>query len=266
MALQVSGTTVVDNSRNATNINRVEVADGTVSAPSITNTGDTNTGIYFPADDQIGLATAGTVRVRVTAGGDLAFGSSLPTNVAGWVTIVVDQTNGSDLIMRKNGTDIGGFYTSSGNDFSVSAYGTSDLLFRTNNTTRMTIDDSGNVGVGTSPTTSALVALSSTTRGFLPPRMTTTQRNAIASAATGLLIYNTTTNRLEIYTGSAWVAAGSGVAGGGTDQIFWENGQTITSDYTITSGRNAMTAGPVTINSGITVTIPSGSAWTIVGV
>ena len=57
---------------------------------------------------------------------------------------------------------------------------------------------------------------------------------------------------------------GGGATGGGTNQIFFENGQTISVNYTITSGKNAGTFGPVSINSGITVTIPTGSVWTVV--
>ena len=56
----------------------------------------------------------------------------------------------------------------------------------------------------------------------------------------------------------------SGAQGGGTDKIFYENDQTVTANYTITSGKNAMTAGPIAIADGVTVTIPSGSTWTIV--
>ena len=64
-----------------------------------------------------------------------------------------------------------------------------------------------NVGIGTTtPNTSAQLDVSSTTKGFLPPRMTTTDRNAIASPAIGLIIYNTTTNSLEIRNSSAWVS------------------------------------------------------------
>ena len=52
--------------------------------------------------------------------------------------------------------------------------------------------------------------------------------------------------------------------GGTGNVIFYENDQTVTQDYTITSGKNAMSAGPITVNSGITVTVPTGSTWTIV--
>jgi hypothetical protein len=61
----------------------------------------------------------------------------------------------------------------------------------------------------------------------------------------------------------SWGLAG-GALGGGADQVFYENDQTVTNNYTITSNKNAMTAGPVTINSGVTVTVPSGSTWVIV--
>jgi hypothetical protein len=72
-------------------------------------------------------------------------------------------------------------------------------------------NSTGNVGIGTStPNGSALLDLSSTSKGFLPPRMTTTQRNAISGATTGLVIYNTTINQLETYTGNAWSPLYSG--------------------------------------------------------
>jgi len=61
-----------------------------------------------------------------------------------------------------------------------------------------------NVGAFGSPPASAEMAVTSTTRGFLPPRMTTTQKNAISTPATGLVLYDTTLNKLAVYTGSAW--------------------------------------------------------------
>jgi hypothetical protein len=69
---------------------------------------------------------------------------------------------------------------------------------------------SGSLLIGT-PTenTKSILTLESTTRGFLPPRMTTTQRNAITSVPAGLMVYNTTTNKLNFYNGSAWEAVTS---------------------------------------------------------
>jgi hypothetical protein len=52
--------------------------------------------------------------------------------------------------------------------------------------------------------TSAMLNVSSTTRGFLPPVMTTTQKNAIATPAAGLIVFDTTLAKLCVYSGSAW--------------------------------------------------------------
>jgi hypothetical protein len=65
-------------------------------------------------------------------------------------------------------------------------------------------------------------------------------------------------------TGPAGSAGTGQPTGGGTDQIFYQNGQTVTTNYTISTNYNAGTFGPVSINSGVTVTIPSGSTWTVV--
>ena len=61
----------------------------------------------------------------------------------------------------------------------------------------------------------------------------------------------------------SWGLAG-GALGGGTDQVFYENDQTVTTNYTLGTNKNAMTAGPVTINTGVTVTVPSNASWVIV--
>lgn len=67
--------------------------------------------------------------------------------------------------------------------------------------------------------------------------------------------------------GANWITvglSGNGATGGGADAIFYENDQIVTTDYSITSGKNAMSAGEITINTGVTVTVPTGSTWTIV--
>lgn len=90
---------------------------------------------------------------------------------------------------------------------------------------------------------------------------TTAQRPG--SPAAGQLRYNTTLGKFEGYNGTAWSSVGGGATGGGVDEIFVQNGQTVTTDYTITTNYNAMSTGPITVNSGITVTIPSGSNWVV---
>jgi len=57
---------------------------------------------------------------------------------------------------------------------------------------------------------------------------------------------------------------GGGASGGGSDQIFFENDLVVTTTYSIPSGKNAGTFGPISINASATVTVPSGSVWTIV--
>jgi hypothetical protein len=74
-------------------------------------------------------------------------------------------------------------------------------------TTRMLYSYQGNLIIGTdisNQVSSAILQLHSTTKGFLPPRMTTTERNAIASPAAGLIIYNITNNKHQGWNGTTW--------------------------------------------------------------
>jgi uncharacterized protein (TIGR02145 family) len=77
----------------------------------------------------------------------------------------------------------------------------------------ITVVADAQVGIGTAtPAASAQLDISSTTKGFLPPRMTTAERNLIVTPAAGLIVFNSSNNAIEMYTGSKWISMGSSTA------------------------------------------------------
>jgi len=82
-----------------------------------------------------------------------------------------------------------------------------------------------------------------------------------SSPTAGDLRWNSDDTSAEIYDGSAWGSVGGGNT---TDKGLYEHAHTISENYSITSGNNAIGAGPITIDTGYSVTVPSGSVWTIV--
>ena len=94
------------------------------------------------------------------------------------------------------------------------------------------------------------------------PSGTTAQRDG--SPAVGMFRHNSTLNQFEGYNNGAWgaIGGGAGATGGGTDEVFFESDQAVTTNYTLSSGKNAHTVSP-TINSGVTVTVPSGAILVI---
>ena len=85
------------------------------------------------------------------------------------------------------------------------------------------------------------------------------------AAAIGQFRYNSDQNRFEGYKNTGWgeLGGGAGATGGGTDEVFFESDTNVTTDYTITSGKNAHTVSPI-INAGVTVTVPAGSLLVII--
>lgn len=112
-----------------------------------------------------------------------------------------------------------------------------------------------------SDTTTTVTKDSSTGAAHMPSG-TTAERPVTPSF--GDTRANSTTLLPEWWNGTAWSSMGGGATGAVSNPVFYENDITVTGDYTITTGKNAMSAGPITINSGVTVTIPSGSTWSIV--
>ena len=121
---------------------------------------------------------------------------------------------------------------------------------------------------GTAATTAAgartslsVVAYTTTTGSAVLPASTTANRDA--SPAAGYLRFNTTNTTFEGYNGTTWGSVGGGATGGGADQVFQENQLIVTTNYTLSTGKSAISKGPITINSGVVVTIPSGYSWLI---
>ena len=94
------------------------------------------------------------------------------------------------------------------------------------------------------------------------PSGTTAQRDG--SPAVGMIRHNSTLNQFEGYNNGAWgtIGGGAGATGGGTNEVFFESDQTITTSYELSAGKHAHTVSP-TINSGVTITVPTGAILVI---
>lgn len=100
------------------------------------------------------------------------------------------------------------------------------------------------------------VPRTSTTGAAVIPSGTEAQR---PTPATGQLRFNTDATSFEGYNGTEWGSIG----GGATSDAIYENSATIAENITIVTGRNGMSTGPITINSGVTVTVESGARYVV---
>ena len=89
--------------------------------------------------------------------------------------------------------------------------------------------------------------------GISHPTADGTNGQALVTNGSGVLSFSTISS-----------GGGGGATGGGSDEIFYENDQTVTTNYSISASHNAVTAGPITVNNGITITVPSGVRWVVV--
>ena len=105
--------------------------------------------------------------------------------------------------------------------------------------------------------TSTVVIKTSSTGSAIIPSGATGDRDG--SPANGYFRYNTSVNSFEGYVNGAWGGVGGAQAGG----VIFENSLTISSNYTLTTSKNGLSVGPITINSGVSVTVPSGQRWVI---
>lgn len=263
LRLNLTGTVSAAQNLVVPSIEKIYLVNNTLGY-AITVKNATGTGIAVPAGKTMWVYNNGTNVVdavnhltSLTLAGDLTAVNITATNVVA-TTMNATTVNATTLIGSGAGiTGINASNISSGTlanarTTASSSNGASTIVAR---------DASGNftanqISVTTIPTNVTF----SSTGAITAPVGTTAQR---PTPATGMLRFNSTGTSFEGYNGSSWSSLG-GAQGGVGNPFVYENDITVTADYTLTSGKNGMSAGPITVDSGATVTVPDGSTWTIV--
>lgn len=227
----------------------------------VTSTGQLGVGIIKPTTKfQVVANTANANRFTLI---------DAPTGTNQYVTLALRNTsplatgNYSILGFTNSGPASGGANWGLGTirTGAVSASGSEEEFFIANSTgvaynERMRINTIGNVGIGTSsPNPSAILELSSTTKGFLPTRLTTAQRDAITPKPAGLMIYNTDTNCMEYWNTTMWV--GNCAAPSGTNTITNCTSGALNGTYVQGTPMNAGNTVTITVN------VAQTGAWSI---
>jgi hypothetical protein len=183
----------------------------TITTPAFTRSG---TGNIFTGGDGTRTVTCLTASYGVEMAISAATGTEGAYlkgigNLEAW-TYVTAQSNTSGLRVMRFGNRSNRFSIQRLTDNEATITATPFSVANDAPTNSFYLTTAGNIGFGTAtPSSKAILDLTSTTLGFLPPRMTTAQRDAITSVPAGLMIYNTTTNKLNFYNGSAWEAVTS---------------------------------------------------------
>lgn len=189
-----------------------------------------NVSAFYGRTGNVTLKSTDNISVNnITAAGDL--------NITGDITY--DEIVGRNLEVTGIATVASGIVSTG--DFKVGSATTisQDNIFTTGIVTAMSGFNVGIMSAGISQTTGVITAI-----------------NFVGTGNT--VKYNAATSTIDV------AISGGGAVGTGTDQVFYQNDQTVTLDYSIEAGKNAMSAGPIAIAASKTVTIPSGSEWSIV--
>lgn len=198
------------------------------------------------------------------------------------MTVFNNGTNVVEVNTYANSFEVGGTFATSGNlsalnisTANVTATGAGAF---TGNVSAANFSTAGNANVGgnVSVTGNSAVTGNATVGGNLTvtgsgafnatsalkiPVGTTAQQ---PSPVTGQIRFNSTINQFEGYYASAWGQLGGGATGGGADQVFILNDQTVTANYSIPATKNAVSAGPITVANAVNVTVSTGANWVVV--
>jgi len=225
---------------SATGVTTVQA--GTVSAPAITTTGDTNTGIYFPAADTIAFTEGGVESMRITSAGNVGIGTSSPSfrlevQSTGGTTSQFERTDGTYVLQLK-----GSGTTSTG----ALGMATNDMVILTNGSERMRIDSSGRVGIGTTSPSQLLTVSGGSNPAINVTNTAGPQSNFYCTTTTGV-IGTGTNHAFEFHTNNTErmrITSGGGVSIGtttdaGAGNLFVNNlvgiGANATNGYRLTT-------------------------------
>jgi len=235
---------------------QVILENGTETDPTLA-WGATNqdTGIYSPGEDQLAITTNGSTRLSIASTGLISANSNRISSVS-------DPSSAQDAA-TKNYVDTGFVdQTSATGAANIPSGATGDRPTGVNGMFRYNTTDGAFEGYA-SGAWGAIGGGGGFEVSTTPP----------ASPSGGDTYWDSEEGNAYIYyedgTSNQWVplvpsTPPKAAAGGGTDEVFFENDNAVTTNYTLQTGKNALSAGPITINSGVTVTVPSGQSWVIV--
>ena len=182
------------------NASGITLADGDGAALQLSSTGGTKT-TETSARRILEVRSSAAQTNGTTAAAFFSYDDSGST---GKLVYTLNEGTGDSVFVDKNNSGFGINVDQDANSASAATGLAIDVINAGAGAAYGVTVTNGRSGFGTAtPVASAIVECASTTQGFLPPRMTTTQRDAISSPAAGLIIYNTSTNKLNVYT-TAW--------------------------------------------------------------
>jgi len=225
---------------NSTNINTVAGDSSTISSVASNST-------------NINAVATNIANVNTVAGNNanITTVAGISADITTVATNVTDVTNFADVYVGPSASD-----PTTRSDSSSLQVG--DLYFNTSSNALKIYNGASWIPINI-PTITSVSSQANSATDFLDlPSGTTAQRG---SPSQGSVRYNTDDAGFEGYNGSAWAPIGGGNE---TDEGIWVHSNTISANYSIPSGSNGLSAAPVTVASGVTVTVPSGSVWTLV--
>lgn len=248
----LTSTTQTGTTQNALRINVTGTTSGTAALTGVRSALSTPASAYT-VTDVVHFVAASTTK---------GSGSTITNNTAFSAPDTSSGTNNFGFVSAlTSGTGKWNLYASG----TAANYMAGDLRIGTttqNGSNKLTVVGGGAVDTLSVSTSATIANISASDTSAVKLSVGTTAQRP--TGVQGHIRYNTTLNQFEGYNGTDWGKVGGGATGGGSDDIFIENGKTVTTSYTITTNKNAMTAGPITIADGVTVTVPDGSVWTII--